>query len=142
MKCAEFLRRVRASCYCRLAPSPIHGIAICDIPRGRNPFNILPKYARPGYVRMTSAELDTLPPKLPEMIGAPFVPTDGEMWLANCGTNIVYSKSSLNHSTTPSLRTEDGFHFISLRKVCEGAELTVDYRTYGAMRTCLHSASH
>jgi hypothetical protein len=91
---------------------------------------------------MTSAELDTLPPKSREMSRAPFVPTDGEMGLANCGTNIVYLKSNLNHSTTPSLRTKDGFHFISLRKDCEGAELTVDYRTYGAMRTCLHSASH
>ena len=60
------------------------------------------------------------------------------MWLPNCGTNVVYLKSYLNHSTTPSLRTKDGFHFISLRKICEGEELTVDYRTYGAMRTCLH----
>jgi hypothetical protein len=66
-------RRVVANCHCRLAPSPIHGIgvfALRDIPRGKNPFNTLPKYARPGYVRMTSAELDALPPKLREMICA------------------------------------------------------------------------
>ena len=74
-----------------------------------------------------------------EMICALFVPTDGEMWLPNCGTNLVYLKSYLNHSTTPSLRTKDGYHFTSLRKICEGEELTVDYRTYGAMRTCPHS---
>jgi hypothetical protein len=143
MKRAEFFHRVLADCYCRLAQSPIHGIgvfAIRDIPRGRNPFNTLPKYARPGYVRMTSAELDALPPKLREMICALFVPTDGEMWLPNCGTNIVYLKSYLNHSTTPGLRTKDGYHFISLRKIYEGEELTVDYRTYGAMRTCPHFA--
>ena len=145
MKRAEFLRRVPADCYCRLAPSPIHGIgvfAIRDIPRGRNPFNALPKYARLGYVRLTSAELDVLPSKLREMICALFVPTDAEMWLPNCGTNIVYPKSYLNHSTTPNLRTSDGYHFISLRKICEGEELTVDYRTYGAMRACLHSARY
>ena len=73
MRRAEFLRRVLANCCCRLAPSPIHGIgvfAIRDIPRGRNPFNTLPKYARPGYVRMMSAELDALPPKLRKLICA------------------------------------------------------------------------
>ena len=82
MKRAEFLRRVLTNCYCRLAPSPIHSIgvfAICDIPRGKNPFNTVPKYARPGYVRMTSADLDALPSKLREMICALFVPTDGEI---------------------------------------------------------------
>ena len=135
MKRAEFLRRVLANCYCRLAPSPIHGIgvfAIRNIPRGRNPFNTLPKYARPGYVRMTSVELAALPLKLREMISALFVPTDGEMWLPTCGPNVVYLNSYLNHSTAPNLRTRDGFTFIALRKICEGEELTADYRTYGA----------
>jgi len=118
MKRAEFLRQVLANCYCRLAPSPIHGIgvfAIRDIPRGRNPFNTLPKYARPGYVRMTSAELDALPPKLRKLICALFVPTDGDMWLPNCGTNLVYLNAYLNHSSTPNLRTRDGYHFVTLR---------------------------
>ena len=86
MKRPEFLRRVLANCYCRLAPSAIHGIgvfAIRNIPRGRNPFNTLPKYARPGYVRITSSELDALPPKLREMISALFVPTDRGNVVAN-----------------------------------------------------------
>jgi hypothetical protein len=124
MKRDEFLRRVLANCYCRLAPSPIHGIgvfAIRNIPRGRNPFNTLPKYARPGHVRMTSAELAALPPKLREMISALFVPTDGAMWLPTCGTN-VYLNSYLNHSTDSNLRTRDGFTFIALRKICEGTD--------------------
>jgi hypothetical protein len=126
MKRAEFLRRVLTNCYCRLAPSPIHGIgvfAICDIPRGRNPFNTLPKYARPGYVRMTSADLDALPSKLREMICALFVPTDGEMWLPNCGTNLVYLKSYLNHSTTPSLRLTTPLIFTPRRKYRQTREL-------------------
>jgi SET domain len=135
MKRAELVRRVLVDCYCRLAPSPIHGIgvfAIRDIPRGKDPFNTLSKYSRPGYVRITGAELDTLPPKLNEMIRALFVPTDGAMWLPNCGTNVVYLNSYLNHSTEPNLSTKDGFRFIALRKVRDGEELTVDYRAYGA----------
>jgi uncharacterized protein len=135
MKRAEFLRRILADCYCRLAPSPIHGIgvfAIRDIPRGKNPFNTLAKYARPGYARITRSELEALPQKLRELINALFVPTDGEMWLPNCGTNVVYLNAYLNHSTSPNLRTTDGFKFIALRKIADGEELTVDYRTYGA----------
>jgi hypothetical protein len=89
MKRPEFLRRVLANCYCRLAPSPIHGIgvfAIRNIPRGRNPFNTLPKYARPGYVRMTSAELDALPLKLRGMISArPEPPHEGWLHLHRSG---------------------------------------------------------
>jgi SET domain-containing protein len=134
MKRAELVRRVLADCYCRLAPSTIHGIgvfAIRDIPRGKNPFNTISKYSRPGYVRMTSAELDALPPKLHEMIHALFVPTDGEMWLPSCGTNVVYLNTYLNHSTEPNLRTKDGFRFTALRKISEGEELTVDYLSYG-----------
>ena len=135
MKRAQLVRRVLADCYCRLAPSTIHGIgvfAVRDVPRGKDPFNTLSKYSRPGYVRMTSAEFDALPPKLHEMIHALFVPTDGEMWLPNCGTNVVYLNSYLNHSAKPNLRTKDGFHFVARRKIFEGEELTVDYRSYGA----------
>jgi SET domain len=87
---------------------------------------------------MMSAELDALPPKLRKLICALFVPTDGDMWLPNCGTNLVYLNAYLNHSTTPNLRTRDGYHFVSLRKICEGEELTVDYRTYGRTVCLLH----
>lgn len=131
----ELLRTVLADCYCRLQPSPIHGIgvfAIRNIPRGRNPFQTLPRYARPGYVRVTDAELDALPPRLAGTIRALFVPADGTMHIPTCGTNVVYLIAYLNHSATPNLRTADGFNFLARRRIQEGEELTVDYRTYGA----------
>ncbi|MEJ0018430.1 MAG: SET domain-containing protein [Acetobacteraceae bacterium] len=61
-----------------------------------------------------------------------FVPTDGTMWLPTSGTNIVYLIAYLNHSAAPNLRTTDGFTFTARRRILEGEELTVDYRTYGA----------
>jgi hypothetical protein len=135
MQRTDLLRRVLDDCYCRLQPSDIHGIgvfAIRDIPRRRNPFETLPRYARPGYVRITESELAALPPGLAATIRALFVPTDGVLHVPTCGTNVVYLIAYLNHSATPNLRTRDGFNFTASRKIAIGEELTVDYRTYGA----------
>ena len=135
MKRALLVREVLADCYCRLQPSAIHGIgvfAIRDVPRGKNPFQMLARYARPGYVRITEEELEALPPGLARTIRALFVPTDGAMYIPTCGTNLVYLIAYLNHSDTPNLRTRDGFNFFTRRKIREGEEMTVDYHTYGA----------
>jgi hypothetical protein len=79
MKRTHLLNRVLRDCYCRLQPSKISGIgvfAIRDIPKGRNPFKMIPKYGDIGYVRITEDELDALPPKLSELIRELFIPTD------------------------------------------------------------------
>jgi SET domain-containing protein len=135
MKRTELLHRVLSHCYCRLQPSDIHGIgvfAVRDIPRRKNPFLTMPRYAQPGFVRITDSELQNLPPELSETIRALFIPTDGVLHIPTSGTNVVNIAAYLNHSTTPNLRTSDGFDFIAGRKIFAGEELTVDYRTYGA----------
>jgi SET domain len=48
------------------------------------------------------------------------------------GMNLINLNSYLNHSLTPSMRTRNGYDFITLRNISVGEELTVDYRTYGA----------
>ena len=131
----QLLKRVLRDCYCRLRPSKIHGLgvfAIRDIPKGRNPFETLPKYDAVGYVRITDDELNALPPKLAGLVRALFVPTDGIMYVPNHGMNIIRLNCYLNHSTKPNMRTRDGYNFIAIRKIMIDEELTVDYRTYGA----------
>lgn len=135
MKRTELLRRVLSQCYCRLQPSSIHGIgvfAVRDIQRRKNPFLTMPRYAQPGLVRITDSELQKLPPELSATIQALFIPTDDVLHIPTSGTNVVNIAAFLNHSTTPNLRTSDGFDFIAGRKIFAGEELTVDYRTYGA----------
>jgi uncharacterized protein len=131
------VRRVLADCFCRLQPSPIAGIgvfAIRPIPRGTNPFQLMPRYARPGYVRLTEEERAALPPGLADLLHALFLPeADGTTWLPTSGTNIIWLNHYLNHSTRPNMRTQDGFTFTAIRAIRVGEELTVDYRTYDAM---------
>ena len=136
MKRSELLRRVLADCYCQLQPSPIHGIgvfAIRDIAKGRNPFKTLTKYAMPGTVRVTEEELAILPPKIAALIRTLFVPTtEGKLHIPTCGLNVIYLDTYINHSPDPNLQTKDGARFITTRRIREGEELTVDYRTYDA----------
>ena len=135
MKRTHLLNRVLRDCYCRLQPSKIHGIgvfAVRDIPKGRNPFITIPKYANFGYVRITEGELDAVPSKLSEAIRALFIPTDGVMHIPNYGLNVIRLNSYLNHSIEPNMGTKNGYDFIALRKILVDEELTVDYRTYGA----------
>jgi hypothetical protein len=135
MKRTQLLSRVLRECYCRLQPSKIHGIgvfAVRDIPKGRNPFKTIPKYADFGYVRITEDELDALPHMLSGTIRALFIPTDGVMHIPNHGTNVIRLNCYLNHSASPNMHTKNGYDFTALRKILVGEELTVDYRTYGA----------
>jgi hypothetical protein len=107
--------------------------AIRDIPKARNPFKTLTKYATPGSVRVTDEELAALPPKLAELIRALFVPTiEGILYIPTCGLNVIYLDSYINHSSRPNLQTKDGVRFVTSRRIREGEELTVDYRTYDA----------
>ena len=72
MKRAELLRRILADCFCRLQPSPLHGVgvfAIRDIP----------------------AETCRAGPAL-------FVPTADKMYIPTSGLNVISLTAYINHS--------------------------------------------
>jgi hypothetical protein len=135
MKRAELLRRILTDCFCRLQPSSIHGVgvfAVRNIPKGRDPFRTLAKYATTGLVRVTEDELAVLPPKLATLVRALFVPTADKLYVPTSGLNVIYLSAYINHSSRPNLWTKDGARFVTSRAIRPGEELTVDYRTYGA----------
>jgi hypothetical protein len=131
---AEIKRILRES-WCRVAPSPIHGVgvfAVRDITQGIDPFAVRVRYPR-GWVRMTSAELAAAPPGVRDLLASIFLPDDnGAFRIPVLGPNLVDIGAYLNHSDKPNMRTDDGHRFVTKRKIRAGEELTVNYRSYGA----------
>jgi SET domain-containing protein len=134
MKRKSTVRRILGEAYCRLAPSPIHGVgvfAVRDIPKGVNPFGIGIRYPCSG-IEITPAELKRAPPGVRHLLASLFLPDDdGVFRVPVLGANLVDIGAYLNHSDRPNMRTADGHRFVTKRRIRAGDELTVDYRTFG-----------
>jgi hypothetical protein len=131
----QTIRRILRESYCRLAPSPIHGVgvfAIRDIPKGIDPFAVGMRYPS-GWVAIAPAELERAPAGVRNLLASLFVPdADGAVRIPILGANLVDVGAYLNHSSRPNMRTADGHRFVTRRRIRGGEEMTVDYATYGA----------
>jgi uncharacterized protein len=134
MKRKSATRRILAETYCRLAPSPIHGVgvfAVRPIPKGVDPFRIGTRYPS-GWIEIPRAELKRAPPGVRRLLASLFLPDDdGAFRVPVLGANLVDIGSYLNHSDRPNMRTADGYRFVAKQRIRAGDELTVDYRTFG-----------
>lgn len=121
--------------YCRIAPSPIHGVgvfAVRHIPKGVDPFRIGMRYPR-DWLDIPPAELARAPLGVRRLLTSLFLlDDDGAFRVPILGANLVDIGSYLNHSDRPNMRTADGHRFVARRRIRAGEELTVDYRTFGA----------
>jgi hypothetical protein len=129
------VRRILRETYCRLAPSPIHGIgvfAVRDIPKGIDPFAVGMRYPS-HWVAVTPAEIEQAPAGVRSLLASLFVADASDTFrIPILGTNLVDIGAYLNHSGRPNIRTADGHRFTTRCRIPAGKELTVDYTTYGA----------
>ena len=103
MKKAELLEHTRGRVYCRLKPSPIHGIgvfAVRDIPAGVEPFDGCDR-TRAIWVR--PEELDGLHPEVRRMIDDFCAVQGGWIFLPRRGLNAIDIQYYVNHSDAPNL---------------------------------------
>lgn len=126
----ELLNHLHNEVYCRLMPSPSHGVgvfAICDIPSGASPFQ---GCWNGDYHMVPEDQVKELKPGVQDMIRAYCVLQDGAWCVPEIGLNRLDMSFFINHSSTPNVATDDGERFYSLRPIKSGEELLVDYNTY------------
>ena len=120
--------------YCRLQPSPVHGIgifAIRDIPKGTDPFpgcRVARWRAMP--LRRFLAD-DTIPAAVKEFAQAVFPARGKNFYFPDHSLNAIDISYFLNHAIVPNVGARaDGNRFETLRDIQKGEELLSDYRTY------------
>src|SRR5687768_1841886 len=98
----DLLRNLFDETYCRLKPSPIHGVgvfAVRDIPCGVDPFE---GCYRGQSTRLSEADLVGLHPEVRKMVEDYFVVRWGSIWACSRGLNAVDIQYYLNHSDSPN----------------------------------------
>lgn len=128
-----FVRDLEENVFCRLKPSPIHGVgvfAVRKIPSGINPF-LETKQINFDTVKVEDIqENSNLSDEMKKMV-VDFCPENkGEYDVPFGSLNDIGIGWYVNHSLKPNLREDDG-NFFTTREISEGEELTVDYGTYG-----------
>ena len=118
--------------YCRLKRSKIDGVgifAIRDIPKNKNPFQGIRKQK---WYKLKLSDFKNLDKEVLKMIDDFFdIEKDGKVFIPELGLNGMDISFFLNHSEKPNIKTTNkGSHFLTLRKIKRGEELTVSYRSY------------
>lgn len=117
--------------YCRIQPSPLHGVgvfAVRRIPEGINPLE-LP--IRTELVGLSEPDVRALPPGIRQMIRQYAVKQNGRYVLSTLGFNLVELEYFVNHSTKPNLVFDDAAGcYRTARAIARGEELTGDYNRF------------
>ena len=128
------IRDLEKNVYCRLRPSPVHGVgifAIRDIPKGVNPFKSFLPYP---FVAVPASQVFNNPrinPAVKKMASDMYSVQDGKLYLYQGGLNGIDISFFLNHSGRPNLIvTKGGDVFITARRIKKGEELFSDHRQY------------
>ncbi len=118
--------------YCRLKPSKISGVGVFAI-RDISPKTELFKgQINQRWSRFKIKELKDLDKEILKMIDDFFViEKDGSVSIPRSALNGMDMSFYINHSKKPNARTIDnGFTFISSRKIKKGEEITTSYSDY------------
>ncbi|MDP2934309.1 MAG: SET domain-containing protein-lysine N-methyltransferase [bacterium] len=127
----QLLRQMRKHVYCGLMPSKISGVGVFtirDIPAGIDPFQE-PEDIK--WIPFSKKELTKIHPNVLQMIRELYVFSDGAYWIPVQCIQTFCIVQFLNHSKNPNLTIDkDGEIIVTKRKIKEGEELTVNYRSY------------
>lgn len=127
----DILKRLEQT-FCRIGRSKISGVGVIarrDILKNTNPF----KGTRAQkWEEFHMKELEHLDKAILKMIDDFYViEKENTVMIPQYALNGMDISFLLNHSKKPNLKTTDeGYTFVTLRKIKKGEELTVAYATY------------
>ncbi len=126
------LEEIKKTTYCRLAPSPISKVgvfAIRDIPENINPFV---HEHEDDWLEFDMEELKDLSPAVMKMVeDFCVIEDDGSVRIPASGFQNMGMSFYVNHSKDSNLITsDDGYTFVTKRKIKTGEELLIDYTHY------------
>jgi hypothetical protein len=131
----KFIEDLKEKVFCRLKPSPIHGIgvfAIRPIPKGIDPMQGTRPFEFDNISTSAVRNSENIPASVKKLV-EDFCPEEGQIyWVPPYSLNEIGISWYVNHSNYPNMEERDG-DFFSMRDIAEGEELTVDYRTYGEL---------
>jgi hypothetical protein len=122
------MTRPHSYVYCRLAPSPLHGVgvfAICDIPQNMHLFG----EDVTGLDEVSITEVANLPAYQSQLY-KDFAILENDTWVCPKSFNDMTIAWYINHSKTPNVVMDGDYIFWSAKDIKAGEELTVDYATY------------
>ena len=130
----DLIRDLEKNIYCRLKPSPVHGIgvfAIRDIPKGTDPFGGLynTRWKKIPLRRIMADK--KISPEVKGFARAFYAVEKGTVFFPNHSLNAIDISFFLNHSDAPNVGAlAGGADFVALRDIKKWEELFSDHRTY------------
>lgn len=124
--------KILKNTYCRLKPSKISGVgvfAIRDIPPKTELFK---GQINQKWLKFRMEEFESLDKEIIKIIDDFFViEKNKSVSLPKSGLNGMDMSFYVNHSKNPNAKTIDnGFTFVSLRRIKKGEEITISYSSY------------
>jgi len=118
--------------YCRVRPSRLDGVGVFAIRNISKGIKVFEGVYEQKWHRFHMSELQDLDQEILKMIDDFFViEKDQTVSIPEFALNGIDISFFMNHSNTPKCETIDnGYTFVSLRKIKKGEELTVSYGTY------------
>jgi SET domain-containing protein len=127
MLAAKLIAEAYNDIYCKIAPSPIHGVgvfAIKDIP----PNTIILKRVT-EYAKVDSKFLKRIDSNVAELYKSLLQQTDNFIFIPVNGFSSIDMSFYVNHSTTPNARYDiENYFIVSKNRILIGEEITFDYR--------------
>lgn len=127
MRRKKLFRHLHEEVYCHIGVSKIHGVgvlAVRPIPKGKR---VLKSPLPTRDIRISEAELRKVHPGVRRLVDVFCENDSASYFLPRSGFNAVSLYQYMNHSKKPNVKLIRPGHYVSLRKILTGEELTFDY---------------